>query len=71
MAEPFTRIEAVAAALPLENVDTDMIWPAMPGAPLTRGAQARQAFHRLRFAPTGPSLRTSCSIASPGAKRES
>lgn len=53
MPEPLIRITAVAASLPLENVDTDTIWPAMPGAPLTRGAQARQAFHRLRFTPDG------------------
>jgi 3-isopropylmalate/(R)-2-methylmalate dehydratase small subunit len=53
MPEPLTRLTAIAAALPLENVDTDMIWPALPGAPLTRGVQARQAFHRLRFTPDG------------------
>ena len=53
MPEPLTRITAIAAALPLENVDTDMIWPASPGAPLIRGAQARQAFYRLRFTPDG------------------
>lgn len=53
MPEPLTCLTAIAAPLPLENVDTDMIWPAIPGAPLTKGAQASQAFHRLRFAPDG------------------
>lgn len=53
MPEPLNRITAIAAPLPMENVDTDMIWPAMPGAPLARGVQAGQAFHRLRFTPEG------------------
>lgn len=53
MAEPFTRLTAIAAPLPMDNVDTDMIWPATPGARMERGQQARQAFRRLRFTPDG------------------
>lgn len=53
MPDPFIRVTGIAAPLPMENVDTDMIWPAIPGAPLVRGAQAKQAFHHLRFLPDG------------------
>jgi len=53
MAEPFTRLTAIAAPLPIDNVDTDMIWPATAGATMARGEQARQAFRRLRFSPEG------------------
>jgi 3-isopropylmalate/(R)-2-methylmalate dehydratase small subunit len=53
MPEPFTVLTGVAAAMPLDNVDTDMIWPAMPHSTLKRGDQARMAFHRLRFAAEG------------------
>jgi 3-isopropylmalate/(R)-2-methylmalate dehydratase small subunit len=53
MAEPFTRLTAIAAPLPIDNVDTDMIWPATGGARMARGEQARQAFRRLRFTPEG------------------
>ena len=47
--EPFTRLAGIAAALPLDNVDTDMIWPAGPHISLRRGEQQRNAFARLRF----------------------
>jgi 3-isopropylmalate/(R)-2-methylmalate dehydratase small subunit len=53
MAEPVRQITGVAAALRIENVDTDMIWPATPGASLMRGAQAGQVFRRLRFSSDG------------------
>ena len=53
MPEPINRITGVAASLPIDNVDTDMIWPAIPGASLLKGHQARMAFHRLRYTPDG------------------
>jgi len=53
VAEPFTTLTAIAAPLPIDNVDTDMIWPATAGAKMARGEQARQAFRRLRFTPQG------------------
>lgn len=53
MAEPFKTLTAIAAPLPIDNVDTDMIWPATAGATMARGEQARQAFRRLRFTPEG------------------
>lgn len=56
MPEPVTVISGIAAALPLENVDTDMIWPATRDATLRRGDQARIAFHRLRFASDGSEI---------------
>ena len=51
MAEPLRQLTGLAAPLPLENVDTDMIWPGMKGISLTRGMQAGYAFRRLRFTP--------------------
>jgi 3-isopropylmalate/(R)-2-methylmalate dehydratase small subunit len=53
LVEPFISLTATAAPLPIDNVDTDMIWPATSGATMVRGEQARQAFRRLRFAPEG------------------
>ena len=53
MAEPLNIVSGIAAPLPLENVDTDMIWPAVPGTTLKRGNQAWIAFNRLRFTPEG------------------
>ena len=53
MPEPLIRVTGIAAPLPLENVDTDMIWPAVRDSTLTRGGQARMAFNRLRFTPEG------------------
>ncbi len=53
MSDPFTCLTAIAAPLPIDNVDTDMIWPATAGAQMARGMQARQAFRRLRFTPEG------------------
>jgi len=53
MPEPLTVLTGVAAALPLENVDTDMIWPAVPNVTMKRGNQAWIAFNRLRFTPEG------------------
>ena len=49
MPEPFRSLTAVAAPLPLVNVDTDMIWPAGKSVTLLKGAQAGNAFRRLRF----------------------
>jgi 3-isopropylmalate/(R)-2-methylmalate dehydratase small subunit len=56
MPEPVVIVNGLAAALPIENVDTDMIWPSTPGSTLKRGDQARIAFHRLRFDADGAEL---------------
>jgi 3-isopropylmalate/(R)-2-methylmalate dehydratase small subunit len=49
MPEPFRRLTAIAAPLPLVNVDTDMIYPGGRMTTLAKGAQAGNAFRRLRF----------------------
>lgn len=51
--EKFTRLTAVAAPLPLANVDTDMIIPARYMKALTRNGLGRHAFRELRYAPDG------------------
>ncbi|WP_374525222.1 3-isopropylmalate dehydratase small subunit [Sphingopyxis sp.] len=51
--ERFTRLTAVAAPLPLTNVDTDMIIPAHFMKALTRGGLGRHLFQELRYAPDG------------------
>ena len=51
--EKFTRIKAVAAPLPLANVDTDMIIPASYMKALTRTGLGRHLFQELRFAGDG------------------
>ncbi len=48
--QKFTRITAVAAPLPLANVDTDMIIPAQYMKSLTRTGLGRHLFRELRFA---------------------
>jgi 3-isopropylmalate/(R)-2-methylmalate dehydratase small subunit len=53
MPEPLRRLTGIAASLPIENVDTDMIYPGSAGKSLKRGEQARVALHRLRFTPEG------------------
>ncbi len=47
--EKFVRIRAVAAPLPLANVDTDMIIPARYMKALTRSGLGRHLFRELRF----------------------
>lgn len=47
--EKFVRIKAVAAPLPLANVDTDMIIPAQYMKALTRAGLGRHLFRELRF----------------------
>lgn len=47
--EKFVRISAVAAPLPLTNVDTDMIIPARYMKALTRSGLGRHLFRELRF----------------------
>lgn len=47
--EKFVRIRAVAAPLPLANVDTDMIIPARYMKALTRSGLGGHLFRELRF----------------------
>ncbi len=50
---PFTTLTAVAAPLPLPNVDTDMIFPARHGKTIARKGLGRCLFSRERFHPDG------------------
>ena len=47
--QKFIRVKAVAAPLPLANVDTDMISPAQYMKALTRSGLGRHLFRELRF----------------------
>lgn len=51
--EKFTRLTAIAAPLPLANIDTDMIIPARYMKALTRGGLGRHLFQELRYGPDG------------------
>ena len=51
--EKFVRLTAVAAPLPLANVDTDMIVPARFMKALTRSGLGRHLFQELRYTPDG------------------
>ena len=51
--EKFTRLTAVAAPLPLANVDTDMIIPARFMKALTRDGLGSHLFQEMRFAADG------------------
>jgi 3-isopropylmalate/(R)-2-methylmalate dehydratase small subunit len=51
--EKFVRMRAVAAPLPLANVDTDMIIPARFMKALTREGLGRHLFQELRYADDG------------------
>jgi 3-isopropylmalate/(R)-2-methylmalate dehydratase small subunit len=51
--EKFVRVTAVAAPLPLANVDTDMIIPARFMKALTREGLGRHLFQELRYADDG------------------
>ena len=51
--QKFVRIKAVAAPLPLANVDTDMIIPANYMKALTRTGLGKHLFQLLRFAEDG------------------
>jgi 3-isopropylmalate/(R)-2-methylmalate dehydratase small subunit len=53
MRAPLTRIEGIAAALPLDNVDTDQIIPARFLRKPRDAEYPRWLFHDLRFAPDG------------------
>ncbi|MBO9694661.1 MAG: 3-isopropylmalate dehydratase small subunit [Sphingopyxis sp.] len=54
--EKFVRLSAVAAPLPLANVDTDMIIPARYMKGLTRSGLGGHLFRELRFAADGGEL---------------
>jgi 3-isopropylmalate/(R)-2-methylmalate dehydratase small subunit len=51
--QKFVRVKAVAAPLPLANVDTDMIIPATYMKALTRTGLGQHLFQLLRFAEDG------------------
>lgn len=51
--EPFTRITGVAAALPEDNIDTDIIFPARFLLLTQREGLGEHAFHDRRFLPDG------------------
>jgi 3-isopropylmalate/(R)-2-methylmalate dehydratase small subunit len=51
--QKFTRMKAVAAPLPLANVDTDMIIPAQYMKSLTRNGLGKHLLRELRYAPDG------------------
>ncbi|MGH6781184.1 MAG: 3-isopropylmalate dehydratase small subunit [Sphingomonadaceae bacterium] len=51
--EKFDRLTAVAAPLPLANVDTDMVIPARFMKALTRDGLGRHLFRELRYTPDG------------------
>ncbi|MGH6633956.1 3-isopropylmalate dehydratase small subunit [Sphingopyxis sp.] len=51
--QKFTRMKAVAAPLPLANVDTDMIIPAQYMKSLTRTGLGKHLFRELRFSDDG------------------
>lgn len=51
--QKFVRVKAVAAPLPLANVDTDMIIPATYMKALTRTGLGKNLFQLLRFAEDG------------------
>ena len=51
--EKFTRLSAVAAPLPLTNVDTDMIIPARFMKALTRDGLGGHVFQEMRFSADG------------------
>lgn len=51
--QKFIRIRAVAASLPIANVDTDMIIPARYMKGLGREGLGQHLFHSMRFAADG------------------
>lgn len=51
--QKFNRMKAVAAPLPLANIDTDMIIPAQYMKALTRTGLGRHLFRDLRYDPDG------------------
>ena len=51
--EPFARVTSVAAPLPIDNVDTDVIIPAEFGVTMERGGLGPHAFNALRRFPDG------------------
>ncbi|WP_380779792.1 3-isopropylmalate dehydratase small subunit [Sphingomonas sp. R86520] len=54
--QPFTHLSGTAAALPEENVDTDIIFPARFLLITDRHGLGRYAFHDRRFAPDGTEI---------------
>ena len=54
--EPFTRVEGHAAALPEDNVDTDIIFPARFLLLTTRAGLGAHAFHDRRYHADGSEI---------------
>ncbi len=54
--QPFTHLSGTATALPEENVDTDIIFPARFLLITDRHGLGRYAFHDRRFAPDGTEI---------------
>ena len=54
--QPFTRVEGQAAALPEDNVDTDIIFPARFLLLTTREGLGRNAFHDRRYHADGSEI---------------
>ena len=50
---PFTRLTGIAAPLPLNNIDTDMLLPAAFLKTVSRRGLGQALFHAQRFAPDG------------------
>ena len=51
--QPFTRLTAIAAPLPMQNVDTDKIIPARFLKTIKRSGLGQHLFNTLRFDPEG------------------
>ncbi|MFZ5725623.1 MAG: 3-isopropylmalate dehydratase small subunit [Pseudomonadota bacterium] len=51
--QTFVRVKAVAAPLPIANIDTDMIIPALYMKALTRTGLGRHLFRELRYDANG------------------
>lgn len=51
--KPFTTVRGIAAPMPADNIDTDVIMPKQFLKRIDREGLAEGAFHDLRFDPTG------------------
>ncbi len=51
--QPFTRLNAIAAPMPLSNIDTDMIIPKQFLRTIARTGLGKALFHEMRTLPDG------------------
>lgn len=51
--QPFTRLSAIAAPMPLSNIDTDMIIPKQFLRTIARTGLGKALFHEMRTLPDG------------------